>query len=166
MEKKNKIKEFYLNTDLYSIKNLKDLNKIIFGEQLHEEELEDQLEEIINEELNAFEEDNDESFDFLINDEAQTSKKRSLDLSNAKDISDETEIITESKKKRPRNNSELAYDKEKLVFYQIDDVFVTEKDIISCSDQNWLTDNCIEAFMKTYQNKGKNYYWIIIQQRI
>ena len=62
---------------------------------MHEEELEDQLEEIINEELNAFEEDNDESFDFLINAEAQTSKKRSLDLSNAKDISDETEIITE-----------------------------------------------------------------------
>ena len=48
----------------------------------------------------------------------------------------------------------LHAEKDDHICYQIKNVFIMKKDVECCYKKNWLTDTCIYAYMKTFENKG------------
>ena len=176
-KKKLKEKKFYLETDLFEIKNLDELPARIKHFEFKEQEIDTQEKNDHSNDLNTDNDgenlsdelriDDNQNDYILINRDESEDVASSLveDLPNdfyddegeydiaVKDSSQQIKRIRKYSNSNESLNNDLATDN--YIYFQIENIYVMQDDIKSCINQNWLTNTCINAFMKTFD---KNCY--------
>jgi hypothetical protein len=120
-EKKTKFKGFFYSTNLYEIDDLKELDNII------------------KRKIEPFKQ-TDLSMHII-----KVAQKRSSEI-----------IVNPIENKKSKNSTIILSDNEEecvdlgLIFYQINKTILFEKDILSCSKKNYLSDDIIFAYMETF----------------
>ena len=150
VEKKERNFKFYIHNDLYSIKDLNEIDILINGSlnvKLEESQLEPDETDMQEDEL--------QNQSDISSDESEFYEEDHDDLNETYSDTEEKNDSNENEQYESKTTYiERDYNNDFLV-YQIEDIQLNMKDINSVKCKNWLTDSSIEAFMKTYQ-KEKN----------
>ena len=177
-KKKIKEKMFYLEKDLFEIRDLNELPSMVKEFEVKNQEVNFQDTNMLPNDLsvqqtNNFTEDllddlrteQNQSDYIIINRDESEDIAASLMEELPDDFYDDDEVqnieVSDSTNEFKRfkitntnetHNTDLTRDN--YIYYQVENIYVMRDDIKCCNDQNWLTNTCINAFMKTFDNKN------------
>ena len=154
IERDLKKKKLFSEIDLFTVRDLNDIDSF-FKENVasvgHAVELDEEIDmSSLEESGNSLEEELADNYTEDLPDDFYQISENEFEETNINNLSLKRKLSDSN----ISSTMTLEAENEDYICYQIKNVLIMKNDVECCYKKNWLTDTCIYAFMKTYENKG------------